>query len=90
MAKYDEMCADEGKQLHAVRDEPVRTEELIIYHLSVSPIYHYIILMNPLRPHAICPNSAPRVTSSALMSASAICSGLGVTIWKRRDAVRLR
>jgi len=50
---YEEVKAKIVEELTALRDEPVRDEKPLIYHLDVSAMYPNIILTNRLQPSAV-------------------------------------
>lgn len=53
VTNYDEVRAQIVKELHVLRDKPIRSEKPLIYHLDVSAMYPNIILTNRLQPHAV-------------------------------------
>lgn len=53
VTNYEEVKAQIIDELQALKDNPVRTEKPLIYHLDVSAMYPNIILTNRLQPHAI-------------------------------------
>lgn len=50
---YDEVRSDIVQRLERLRDQPMRVEEPVIYHLDVAAMYPNIILTNRLQPSAI-------------------------------------
>ncbi|KAI8849698.1 hypothetical protein BC829DRAFT_425255 [Chytridium lagenaria] len=53
IVNYDEVRAAIVSQLEELRDEPVRDEPPLIYHLDVAAMYPNIILTNRLQPDAM-------------------------------------
>lgn len=54
---FDEIKAQIISELELLRDEPVRDEEPLIYHLDVGAMYPNIILTNRLQPCSIVDQS---------------------------------
>lgn len=53
VTNYEEVRAQIVKELNDLRENPIRAEKPLIYHLDVSAMYPNIILTNRLQPHAI-------------------------------------
>ena len=53
ISNYDEIRTEIVKRLTDMRDNPLRNEEPLIYHLDVAAMYPNIILTNRLQPNAV-------------------------------------
>ncbi|KAI7849576.1 hypothetical protein BDC45DRAFT_551393 [Circinella umbellata] len=57
VANYQEVYDDIKKRLEDIRDNPIRHESPLIYHLDVAAMYPNIILTNRLQPDAMIDES---------------------------------
>ncbi|KAI9351947.1 hypothetical protein BD770DRAFT_393656 [Pilaira anomala] len=57
IANYEEVKAQIRSELEAIRDQPMRQEPPLIYHLDVAAMYPNIILTNRLQPDAMVDES---------------------------------
>nr|XP_009858713.1 DNA polymerase epsilon catalytic subunit A-like [Ciona intestinalis] len=53
VVNMDEVCKDIKQKLLSLRDNPIRSENPVIYHLDVGAMYPNIILTNRLQPSAM-------------------------------------